>query len=424
MTTAQAVVMNMFYTGVGIARSLGERGVRVAGLSAQRGIYGEYTRYARIVAAPDSRRDPGGLLDFLLRYGAGCASPPVIFPTRDDDLVFLDRHRAQLAPYFRLAIPDSAALRICLDKWETHERARRAGIAAPRCWRIGCAGEFEKALEEITYPCVLKPLEAHHWRQGNNWALVDGRKAIPAASREELAREYAAVARADERALVEELVPGGDTCLRIAACYFDRQSQFVAGFNTQKVLQVPEQFGTGCIVQTAAYPELFDPTIRLLREIGFTGVAEVEYKWDAARHTYQLIEINPRLWDQHRLGRLAGVDLAYLAYCENAGLPIPTPKPSIGRSARTWKWIAEDAFLTEAARRMWRREGGLRALWQLPKGRRTYAIWSVRDPVPFLAYMGGVFLPALLRGGLRQCFAKFRTAFAPASAAERKTIGI
>ena len=54
-----AIVMNLFYTGLGIARSLGERGIPVIGLSAHRGIYGSYTRYAEVRSSPDSR-EPGG----------------------------------------------------------------------------------------------------------------------------------------------------------------------------------------------------------------------------------------------------------------------------------------------------------------------------------------------------------------------------
>ena len=65
----------------------------------------------------------------------------------------------------------------------------------------------------------------------------------------------------------------------ITACYMDRNSNLVASFNTQKLLQAPEGFGTGCIVQAAHYPELLEPTVRLLKTMGFTGVAEVEYKW-------------------------------------------------------------------------------------------------------------------------------------------------
>ena len=57
-----AVVLNMFYSGLGIARSLGEHGIPVIGLTAQRGIYGNFTRYAKVVHAPDSRKEPEALL--------------------------------------------------------------------------------------------------------------------------------------------------------------------------------------------------------------------------------------------------------------------------------------------------------------------------------------------------------------------------
>ena len=69
-----AVVMNMFYTGLGIARSLGEQDIPVIGLSAHRGVYGEYTRYAKIVRCPDSRNEPEALLPFLQKLGQDMGS--------------------------------------------------------------------------------------------------------------------------------------------------------------------------------------------------------------------------------------------------------------------------------------------------------------------------------------------------------------
>src|SRR5215471_13750708 len=93
-----AVVMNMFYTGLGIARSLGENGVPVIGLSAQRGIYGNYTRYAKVLFAPDSRTQPQALAEFLVELGKSFEQRAVIFPTRDDDVMFLDRYRQLLEP--------------------------------------------------------------------------------------------------------------------------------------------------------------------------------------------------------------------------------------------------------------------------------------------------------------------------------------
>src|SRR5580693_5750499 len=97
---AAAIVMNMFYTGLGIARSLGEQGISVIGLSSHRGACGNFTRYARVRSAPDSREQPDQLLEFLLALGRDARSRCVIFPTRDDDVLFLARFREQLQPFF------------------------------------------------------------------------------------------------------------------------------------------------------------------------------------------------------------------------------------------------------------------------------------------------------------------------------------
>ena len=381
-----AVVMNMYYTGLGIARSLGERGVPVIGLSATRGVYGNFTRYARIIRCGDSREEPELLLRQLLELSRTLGQRAVLFPTRDHDLVFLERFRAELEPHYSLVMPSSAALERCLNKWETYVVARATGISTPRSWIAESLEEVRVAADQISFPCVLKPLAAHHWRSGVNWELVGARKAISIASRHELLAEYATTARADRRVLIQELVPGGDDCLVIAACYVDRSGRFRGGFNTQKVVQSPALFGTGCIVQSADRPELFERTIRLLQALEFTGIAEVEYKRDAADGDYKLIEVNPRPWDQHRLGSACGVDLVYLAYCDHAGLPVPEVRARF--TAR--KWIAEDTLLLTLLRTLWRREGGVSTLLHHARGRRQFAIWSVRDPLPALICLASV----------------------------------
>jgi predicted ATP-grasp superfamily ATP-dependent carboligase len=247
---------------------------------------------------------------------------------------------------------------------------------------------------------VLKPLSSHHWRKGANWQLVGARKAIGIGSEQELLAEYDIVSRADRRAIVQEMVVGGDECLVIVACYFDRQSRWVAGFNTQKLAQVPEGFGTGCIVQSVDLHELFGPTSRLLESIGFKGIAEVEYKWDAAAGLYKLIEINPRPWDQHRLGNGCGVDLMYLAYRDHTGLPVDAgckPRPGLLHQ----KWIAEDTFASTVLTLLWRRDPKLRVLIQQARGKRLYAIWSARDPLPLVVYVLVGLLPQVLAAGVR-----------------------
>jgi len=392
-----AVVMNMFYTGLGIARSLGEQGIPVIGLTAHRGIYGNFTRYAKLQSCPDSREQPEALLAFLLQLGGKMAHGAIIFPTRDDDVLFLERYREQLQNRFILPLPASSALEACLDKWETYRCAQTAGVPTPRCWSIAAKQDLLRIAPELKFPCVLKPVSAHHWRQGDNWQTVGGRKAIAVFSQQELLAEYENIARAESRALLQEMISGGDDCLRIAACYLDRQSNFVAGFTARKLLQVPEGFGTGCIVETIDCPELLDTAARLLRTIQFTGIAEVEFKWDSSSGQHKLIEINPRPWDQHRLGEACGVDLIHIAYCDSAGLP----RPFFERQTTGQKWIAEDVFCLLFLRSLWTRDGKLLSLLRLAAGGRIYAIWSIWDPLPLLGFIGMRFGPRLITAFLR-----------------------
>ncbi len=385
--------MNMFYTGLGIARSLGERGIPVIGLNAHPRAYGNYTRYARVKRAPDSRAQPEELLKFLLELAPALRAPAIIFPTRDDDVLFLDRFREELGRLYIPAIPGKVPLDICLDKWKTFLEAERTQIPAPRCWAIRSRAELEQILTSVVFPCVLKPQSAHHWRRSNVWELVGGRKAIPVSSPGQLVTEYKMISRVETRVLLQEMVAGGDDSLYVAACYFDRSGRFVAGFTAQKLLQVPAGFGTGCIVQTVYRPDLLEKARTLLGQIGFSGIAEVEFKKDSAASEYKLIEINPRPWDQHVLGKACGLDLIHLAYCDLAGLA----RPAIGTQRTGQKWVAEDVYGLVLLRAAVKRSGEFRRFLRLARGERVYPIQSLRDPLPFVALLVLGLVPDLSR---------------------------
>ncbi len=169
--------MNMFYTGLGIARSLGQRGIRVIGLSAHSGIYGNYTRYADVRFCPDSRENPDQLLEYLVRLGDELGGKSLLYPTRDDDVLFLERFRSRLNSHFTLVIPSAPALDACLDKWETYLAARKAGVPVPRSWKIENPQDLCRSISEISFPAVLKPLSALV-ASGADWNQVGARKAI------------------------------------------------------------------------------------------------------------------------------------------------------------------------------------------------------------------------------------------------------
>src|SRR5437763_665357 len=91
-------VLNPYYTGIGIARSLRGTGVRVVALTSEADAPGVRSRaFDAVERVPNGRDDPRGLCDALIRLARGLPQRPVIFPTRDFDVIFLAEHQRELA---------------------------------------------------------------------------------------------------------------------------------------------------------------------------------------------------------------------------------------------------------------------------------------------------------------------------------------
>jgi predicted ATP-grasp superfamily ATP-dependent carboligase len=391
------IILNLFYTGVGIARDLAGFGLRVIGLSAHPKIFGNFTRFCEVRPAPNSQEQPQALEEFLLRT-AGELRDAVIFPTRDLDVLFLDRHREQLEPHYRLAIPPRECLMRVLDKHALVNAAREAGVPVPRTLALHSENEIGRVAEEVGFPCVVKPISSFHWRESNNWDMVGGRKAFLVTSPEELKREYEQVRWANPEILVQEWIPGNTESISILGGYVGENSQPLAWFTARKVVQSPDNFGTGCVVRSEEIPELFEPTLRLWQTLGYHGMAEVEYKRDSRTGRFLLIEMNTRHWDQHGLGRASGINLSLTAYKHLTGQEVTPMRTPTKRAT----WIAEDSFFFYCMRGLYRRELRLGQLWQkLPKP-RIYGICSWSDPWPFVRYMFGAMLPGIAKQVFRK----------------------
>ena len=74
--------------------------------------------------------------------------------------------------------------------------------------------------------------------------------------------------------------------------------------------------------------------------------------------------------------------------------------PAVNSHFSQVKWIAEDTFVETALRFLWKRDPQLRSMFRLARGKRIYAIWSARDPLPFLVYWFIHFLPRIITTGI------------------------
>jgi predicted ATP-grasp superfamily ATP-dependent carboligase len=375
------IILNIYYSGLAIARDLAGQGMRAIGLSATRKNYGSFTRSCKVHASPDSQEQPEMLKEFLLQHSTKWAGA-IIFPTRDADVLFLDRYREELGQHFRLGIPPRECLLSVVDKNNLVAAAKRANVPVPRTMVVGSPADLGRIGSEVGFPCVVKPVSSAHWRQADDWKKVGWRKAFLVNREDELLTEYARVCKVHPKVLVQEWIPGRTEDIVIFGGYVDEASEPVAYFTARKLIQSPDDFGTGCLVESVDISALLEPTKRLLRATGYHGMAEVEYKWDVRTKEFKLIEINTRHWDWFQLGHASGVNLTWAAYNDLIGNPIRLVQPPIVKA----KWIAEPELFYYVLRGLYRNELKLGELFHKLAGRRMYGILNWRDLLPTLYY--------------------------------------
>jgi D-aspartate ligase len=386
------LILNLFHSGLAIARDLAGRNVRVIGLSADRKIYGNFTRFCEVRFVPNSQEEPEQLAEVLLEFAPDLTGS-VIFPTRDADVLFLDRYREKLSARYRLALPPHDCLLRVMDKHALASIAEKSGTPAPRTALISSAKELHRVEMEVGFPCVLKPVYAVSWRTGEGWSKVGGRKAILVENQQQLEREYGIVSSVDPEVLVQQWIQGSAEQIVICGGYVSHGGEPLAYFTARKQVQSPDDFGTGCLVESMDIPEIVPLTRRLWKSLRYEGMAEVEYKQDKNSGKYYLIEINTRHWDWHGLGGASGINLTWTAYCDLTGRLRDQVQMPILRA----KWIAEDALLMYLLKALCRRQIGLGDLRRKLSGHRIYSVFAWNDPLPALRYWLFVILPDLAK---------------------------
>ena len=90
--------------GLAAVRSLGRAGIRVLSLDHRASALGFRSRYGEPVRCPDPLAEEAAFVDFLREVGDEVGPAP-IFPTHDEGLNAIARHRDELGERFRYPFP-------------------------------------------------------------------------------------------------------------------------------------------------------------------------------------------------------------------------------------------------------------------------------------------------------------------------------
>jgi D-aspartate ligase len=329
-----AIVVSGDYQGLGIVRSLGRQGIEVVVIDDEHSI-GRYSRYAvgsyRFRELRTDEQIVGALLSVAERRDV---EGWVVYPTREETVAALSRHREQLVERFRIPTPDWSVTRFAWDKRNTYARAAELNIPTPRTWRISSEDELDTVDGEPPY--VIKPAIKEHFFYATKC------KAWRADSRDELVQRFRAAAMlvGTEEVVVQELIPG-DGHAQLAYCAMFKHGRPAASMLVNRLRQHPVEFGrASTFVRTIEAPEVEEASIRFLRSIDYYGLVELEYKYDRRDGLPKLLDVNARTWGYHSLGPRAGVDFPYLLYADQIGLPVPHGLEA--RPGISWVRLATD----------------------------------------------------------------------------------
>jgi len=371
--TTGALVLGGNLNGLSIARSLGRHRVPVWVVSPPNIRLASFSRYTRRTL-PWPSADDETQVEYLLEIAArNNLDQWVLFPTSDESAALLSRFHSRLSRRFRVSSPAWNVLRWAYDKRLTYQLAADQDVDCPTTFYPLSDADLNSI--NCAFPAILKP--AIH--ASINRLTED--KAWRVANRQELSVKYreARELMPPDLILVQEMIPGGgESQFSYAALVCDGKP--IASLTARRTRQYPIDFGySSSFVETLDVPEIVAPSERLLAAIRYTGIVEVEYKFDSRDGRFKLLDINPRLWTWSPLGGRAGLDFPYLLWKMMQGIPVEEQKAPAGV-----RWVRMSTDVPAAFQEMLRGRLNLRSYLGSLRQPLQFALVAADDPLPGL----------------------------------------
>ena len=369
-----AIVIGGEHPGLGIARSLGRRGIPICVIDDQHSV-SQFSKYVTRVVRVKDLRDEHKTVESVLEVGRRYDLKGwVLFPTRDETVAAFSRHRNRLAEFFRVTTAGWDTVRWAWDKKNTYQRAAELGIPVPRTFNPKTERELQDLYGHL--PLALKPSIKE------NFFYATGAKAWRAETPDQLNDLFRKAIRQirPEEILIQEIIPG-DGQRQYSYCAFFRDGGGHSTLVARRLRQHPREFGRAATyVETLEHPKIEELSERFLRAINYYGLVEVEFKQDPRDGEFKLLDVNARTWGFHSISGPAGVDFPYLLYADQVGKHVDRYRARAGVG-----WLRMVTDLPTAASDLWEGELDLRSYWRSLTRTRSESVFCLQDPLPSVA---------------------------------------
>jgi D-aspartate ligase len=329
-----AVVVGAGLNALGVVRSLGQLGVKVAVLAKNANSPAALSRYAsRLVLIEGYTGLPSALAELAKQLGGR----PVLFLTEEEAVRIASEARELLLSSYRFRLGPHSLMLELTHKEGVQAQAERHGLPIPRAVRLNRQSDLD-ALENLRFPCVLKP-GLKHAGYGARF-----KKAYVVNSADEARKLFDEISPVLPDLVVQEWIEGGDDAIYFCLQYMGSNGRAVASFTGRKLRAWPPQVGgtASCMSAADAGEELNAMTERFFAAVGFQGMGSMEYKRDVRDGRFYVVEPTVGRTDyQEEVATINGNNLPFAAYCYECGLPAPEVSlkaPTIWREPTSDRW--------------------------------------------------------------------------------------
>lgn len=315
MKNKAVILGSNYYIGLSIIRCLGREGVHTVAMDySKENTYGADSKYlTEQIIVPHYKEKEKDLLRFMVDYGRKEKEKPVLFPSGDPYVEFIDRNFDELKEVYLFPMDVKGKWTDAMMKDTLERLAVKYGMPIPESVELGDPDIEAKVDRIIGYPCILKPTESTMFVakfRVKNFILNNS---------EELRKYIGVIKENGLDGVIQRIIPGFDDHMYTYDAYLNKDSDVTHWMTCQKHRQFPINFGASVYTEQRLVPELHEMSRRFFKEIGYKGFGEIEYKKDAKTGDFYMIEINTRTTNLNCLLDKAGINFPMLAYREMTG---------------------------------------------------------------------------------------------------------
>jgi predicted ATP-grasp superfamily ATP-dependent carboligase len=273
------------------------------------------------------------------------------------------------------------------DKRLSYPLADATGIPIPHTFYPQSVTDLNRMLGVIPYPCIIKPAIMLDFYKAFN------KKVLLCNTEVELVSNYQFASKtiAASELMIQEVIPGDSSNQYSVGIFFGKDKTYNHLIARRK-RQHPIDFGNATTyAETVNIPLLLHYAEKLLAASEYTGVCEVEFKYDARDGLYKFLEVNPRLWKWHAIAKQCDVPLLESMFSYyTKGMPLQT---TLYKEA-SWRDIVTD---TKVVLELLLKKKHI----SIDNKPEIQAVFNTKDILPFIMQL--LYLPCFVFSKNRDC---------------------